>query len=167
MLGVVLFVIGMSAWSHRRSAARKRSAGATPGDRPGEPGAALPLHRAASARESILVVDIKDRIRLINESAASLLGTGQAFPGALLGEAAPRLLYLLETWRQRTNGMNSSIETLVSADGARMLRPGTSPRWAMRSRPRCWCSWRHEPDRGEGAAAEARGAGPAQRQHRP
>ncbi len=74
-------------------------------------------------RESILVVDIEGRIRLINESAAGLLGATLAFPGALLGEASPRLLYLLETWRQRTDGVNSTTETLVSADGARLLRP--------------------------------------------
>ena len=51
-------------------------------------------------RESILVVDTSDRIRLINESAAQMLGDRSAYPGALLGEASPRLLYLLETWRQ-------------------------------------------------------------------
>ena len=53
-------------------------------------------------RESILVVDNSDRIRLINESAAQMLGDRSAYPGALLGEASPRLLYLLETWRQTT-----------------------------------------------------------------
>ena len=42
-------------------------------------------------RESILVVDAQDRIRLINESAAEILGDANAWPGALLGEvlAAP------------------------------------------------------------------------------
>jgi two-component system sensor histidine kinase PilS (NtrC family) len=68
-------------------------------------------------------VDAEDRIRLINESAAGLLNAQLAFPGALLGEASPRLLYLLETWRQRTDGVNAGGETLVGADGARMLRP--------------------------------------------
>ncbi len=37
--------------AHCRSAARKRSAGAAPGDRPRQPRAALPLHRPAPARE--------------------------------------------------------------------------------------------------------------------
>ena len=40
----------------------------------------------------ILVIDDEDRIRLINESAAQILGDRAAFPGALLGEASPRLL---------------------------------------------------------------------------
>jgi two-component system sensor histidine kinase PilS (NtrC family) len=122
MLGVVLFVIGLSAWPIadrlRQSEAlvRRQEIDLANLEQ-------LSHYIVQHLRESILVVDIKDRIRLINESAASLLGTEHAFPGALLGEAAPRLLYLLETWRQRTNGVNSSIETLVSADGARLLRP--------------------------------------------
>jgi two-component system sensor histidine kinase PilS (NtrC family) len=83
-------------------------------------------------RESLLVVDANDRIRLINESAALLLGPA-ALPGALLGEASPRLLYLLTTWRQRASGQASgqaggeSAEetsgTFASADGAQVLEP--------------------------------------------
>ena len=54
-------------------------------------------------RESLLVVDAHDRIRLINESAAEILGDDSAYPDALVGEASPRLLYLLESWRQRNS----------------------------------------------------------------
>ncbi|MBV9725719.1 MAG: hypothetical protein JO299_11150, partial [Gammaproteobacteria bacterium] len=46
-------------------------------------------------RESLLVVDEHDRIRLINESAAAILGDEASYPGVLVGEASPRLLYLL------------------------------------------------------------------------
>jgi two-component system sensor histidine kinase PilS (NtrC family) len=122
MLGVVLFVIGLSVWPiadrlRQSEALVKRQ----------EIDLAnleqLSHYIVQHLRESILVVDIEGRIRLINESASGLLGAAQAFPGALLGEASPRLLYLLETWRQRTDGVNSTTETLVSADGARMLRP--------------------------------------------
>src|SRR6202040_250377 len=42
-------------------------------------------------RESILVIDAQDRIRLINESAAQILGDENAYPDALIGEASPRL----------------------------------------------------------------------------
>jgi len=77
-------------------------------------------------RESILVVDSSDRIRLINESAAQLLGDRSAYPGALLGEASPRLLYLLETWRQGvTDG--SPSQAFMAADGARMVQPHFAP----------------------------------------
>jgi len=50
-------------------------------------------------RESILVVDEADRIRLANDRAAHLLAGREVARGELLGEVAPRLLYLLETWR--------------------------------------------------------------------
>ncbi len=81
-------------------------------------------------RESILVVDPQDRVRLINESAAQMLGDASAFPDALLGEASPRLLYLLETWRK--NAENSSVpprpdQTFVAADGARLIRAHFAP----------------------------------------
>lgn len=74
-------------------------------------------------RESILVVDTADRIRLINESAAEILGDRAAYPGALLGEASPRLLYLLETWKQQRSPGSDSAHTFVSADGSTLVRP--------------------------------------------
>lgn len=72
-------------------------------------------------RESILVVDEEDRIRLINESAAELLGDASAWPGNLLGECSPRLLFLLTGWRQR--GRTENGGTFTAADGARLVRP--------------------------------------------
>src|SRR5690606_36108061 len=72
-------------------------------------------------RESILVVDEEDRIRLINEPAASILGSTNAWPDALLGECSPRLLYLLSGWRQR--GESREMDCFTAADGARLIRP--------------------------------------------
>ena len=72
-------------------------------------------------RESILVVDEQDRIRLINESAANILGDAQAWPGALLGECSPRLLFLLSGWRQ--HGAVDAAGTFTAADGARLIQP--------------------------------------------
>jgi two-component system sensor histidine kinase PilS (NtrC family) len=72
-------------------------------------------------RESILVVDEADRIRLINEPAASILGNTNAWPDALLGECSPRLLYLLSAWRQ--HGDAQEVGTFTAADGARLIRP--------------------------------------------
>jgi two-component system sensor histidine kinase PilS (NtrC family) len=74
-------------------------------------------------RESILVIDPSDRIRLINDSAAQLLGSGVALPGALIGEVSPRLLYLLSTWRGQQLRNSGDDETFVAADGARIIRP--------------------------------------------
>jgi two-component system sensor histidine kinase PilS (NtrC family) len=78
-------------------------------------------------RESILVVDAEDRIRLINESAAQILGDRVAVPGALLGEASPKLLYLLSTWRSRAGDAAGVPETFVAADGAKVIRPNFAP----------------------------------------
>jgi two-component system sensor histidine kinase PilS (NtrC family) len=72
-------------------------------------------------RESILVVDEQDRIRLINQSAAGILGNANAWPGALLGECCPRLLFLLSGWRQR--GSAQKGETFPAADGSRLIQP--------------------------------------------
>jgi two-component system, NtrC family, sensor histidine kinase PilS len=81
-------------------------------------------------RESILVVDAQDRIRLINESAAQILGDQAAYPDALLGEACPRLLFVLESWRQSAGGAggaSSAVQTFVAADGARVIRAHFAP----------------------------------------
>ena len=61
-------------------------------------------------RESLLVVDAADKIRLINESAAEILGDTQAVPGALVGEVSPRLLYSLSTWRQVEERQGLALE---------------------------------------------------------
>ena len=77
-------------------------------------------------RESLLVVDEHDRIRLINESAAEILGDHNAYPDALVGETAPRLLYLLESWRQRAGTSATAVPppdpTFAAADGTRLIR---------------------------------------------
>ena len=77
-------------------------------------------------RESLLVVDTADKIRLINESAAEILGDIHAVPGALIGEASPRLLYSLSTWRQGGSD-NDTPPSFVAADGARLIQPHFAP----------------------------------------
>jgi two-component system sensor histidine kinase PilS (NtrC family) len=77
-------------------------------------------------RESLLVVDAGDKIRLINESAAEILGDTHAIPGALVGEVSPRLLYSLSTWRRGTRP-EESPSSFVAADGARLIQPHFAP----------------------------------------
>lgn len=84
-------------------------------------------------RESILVVDEADRIRLINEPAASILGNANAWPDALLGECSPRLLFLLSGWRQ--HGDAQEVGTFTAADGARLIRPHFAPLGTARPGP--------------------------------
>jgi two-component system, NtrC family, sensor histidine kinase PilS len=85
--------------------------------------AQLSQYIVQNLRESIVVVDHENRIRLINESAAVMLGDRGAYPGALLGEASPQLLYLLETWRQRTATPAAPSQTFVAADGGHVIQP--------------------------------------------
>ncbi len=56
-----------------------------------------------------------------------LLGDRNAYPGALLGEASPQLLYLLETWRQRTATPATQAQTFVAADGGHVVQPHFAP----------------------------------------
>ena len=74
-------------------------------------------------RESILVVDETDRIRLINDTAARLLA-GRAVPGgSLLGEVSPRLLYVLDAWRRQNHDRRDATGEVVSVDGGTIIRP--------------------------------------------
>ncbi|MFI4891463.1 MAG: ATP-binding protein [Steroidobacterales bacterium] len=77
-------------------------------------------------RESLLVVDDSDTIRLINASAADMLGNTRAMPDALLGEVSPRLLYSLATWRKST-GRDRTPASFVAADGGRVIQPYFAP----------------------------------------
>jgi two-component system sensor histidine kinase PilS (NtrC family) len=126
VLGVVLFGIALSLWP---VANRLRESEALV--RRQEVNLAhLSQYIVQHLRESILVVDSQDRIRLINESAAQILGDGKAYPDALIGEASPQLLYLLETWRQEegnTGVFPGPDPTFVSADGGYLVRAHFAP----------------------------------------
>lgn len=126
VLGVVLFAVALSAWPIanrlRESEALVRQQEVDLANL-----AQLSQYIVQHLRESILVVDTADHIRLINESAAQMLGDRSAYPGALLGEASPRLLYLLETWRQGSVLPADPTQTFVAADGGRMIRPHFAP----------------------------------------
>ncbi len=143
VLGVVLFGISLSLWPVanrlRESEALVRRQEVDLANL-----AQLSQYIVQHLRESILVIDSEDRIRLINESAAQILGDNKAYPDALLGEASPQLLYLLETWRQEqghTGMLPGADPTFVSADGGYLVR-ATSRLWAPRARLPCWCSWK-------------------------
>jgi two-component system sensor histidine kinase PilS (NtrC family) len=77
-------------------------------------------------RESLVVVDEHDRIRLINDSARQILGD-EATPDALLGEVSPRLLYLLAMWRQSESEVDTAGGNMLAADGLREVRPHFAP----------------------------------------
>jgi len=129
LFGVVLFVVAFLMWPVanrlRESEALVRRQELDLANM-----AQLSQYIVQHLRESILVIDADDRIRLINESAALVLGDQNAYPDALIGEASPRLLYLLESWRQREADAGpspASDQTFVAADGARIIRPHFAP----------------------------------------
>lgn len=127
MQGAVVFLVALMAWPVsarlRESEAMVRRAVLDLANL-----AQLSQYIVQHLRESILVVDPDDYIRLINESAAQVLGETHAVPGALLGEVSPRLLYLLSTWRGSDAAhVSDGSQTLVAADGARVIRPHFAP----------------------------------------
>jgi two-component system sensor histidine kinase PilS (NtrC family) len=126
VIGIVLFAIALSAWpiAHRL---RESEALVLRQEIDLANLAQLSQYIVQHLRESILVVDMHDRVRLINESAAQMLGDRSAYPGALLGEASPRLLYLLVTWRRQGLAGAEAPETFTAADGARIIRPHFAP----------------------------------------
>ncbi len=121
ILGGIVFLVALLAWPVAR---RLRDTEATVRRQQVDLAnlAQLSQYIVQHLRESIVVVDHENRIRLINETAAALLGDGRAYPGALLGEASPQLLYLLETWRSRTATPVPS-HTFVADDGGHVIQP--------------------------------------------
>src|SRR5688572_25033994 len=121
ILGGIVFLVALLAWPVAR---RLRDTEATVRRQQVDLAnlAQLSQYIVQHLRESIVVVDHENRIRLINESAASLLGDRGAYPGALLGEASPQLLYLLETWRQHAHNP-AAAQTFVAADGGHVVQP--------------------------------------------
>jgi two-component system sensor histidine kinase PilS (NtrC family) len=124
--GGVVFLVALLAWP---LASRLRDSEATVRRQQVDLAnlAQLSQYIVQNLRESIVVVDHENRVRLINESAAQMLGDRGAYPGALLGEASPQLLYLLETWRQRTANPAAQSQTFVAADGGHVIQPHFAP----------------------------------------
>ena len=60
-------------------------------------------------RESIVVVDADDRVRLINQSAAELLNAPGREPGKPLRELSPALQRILDNWRRGDAGPESTL----------------------------------------------------------
>jgi two-component system sensor histidine kinase PilS (NtrC family) len=122
MLGALMFILSISA-SYAMQRLRESEALVKQRDVDIANLAELNEFIVQHLRESILVVDAQDRIRLINESAAQLLKDGAIAANTLLGEISPRLLYLLDIWRRQEAGDRSSTGNLVSANGGTLIEP--------------------------------------------
>jgi len=126
VLGVVLFILALGTWP---VADRLRESEALVRQRDVDLAnmAELSQYIVQHLRESILVIDASDRIRLINEAAAQILGDRSAVPGALLGEVSAKLLYYLSTWRQNPHDASAPPANFLSFDASRVIQPHFAP----------------------------------------
>lgn len=77
-------------------------------------------------RESIVVVDDLENIRLINQSAAEHLGAGKRATGQSLRSVSQPLQRILLNWR-RSGGVSNAPESFVSADGSTQINAYIAP----------------------------------------
>lgn len=125
MLGAVLFIVGLLAWSvgqrlsETEALARRQEIDLASLEE-------LSHYVVQHLRESILVVDPWGAIRLINDSALALLGEN-ARQGAPLAGACLRLHELLGSWLEQRQTHAAPAETFASTDGTRLIRPHFAP----------------------------------------
>jgi len=74
-------------------------------------------------RESIVVVDADDEVRLMNESAAQQLGTAGVPAGRALHQVSPELANRLEVWRVQGRPIGMTQPTFSAADGSTTITP--------------------------------------------
>jgi two-component system, NtrC family, sensor histidine kinase PilS len=84
-------------------------------------------------RESIVVVDGDDQLRLINESAATQLGASSRKPGQRLQDISPELAERMATWRSRGTAPGERPQNIHSGDGATTIIPHFAPLGEERS----------------------------------
>jgi two-component system sensor histidine kinase PilS (NtrC family) len=77
-------------------------------------------------RESIVVVDEANRIRLINQSAAEHVGIRTREPGQDLAQLAPHLHRMLSDWRRHANPLLQP-PPFLSADGTTRINAYLAP----------------------------------------
>ncbi|MCH8895778.1 MAG: hypothetical protein IH927_05900 [Proteobacteria bacterium] len=78
-------------------------------------------------RESIVVVDKDNQVRLMNASAASILGSPRRQPARHLSEVSPRLYMLLKAWRRNPEEFRQAQPSFIAADGDRVINPQFAP----------------------------------------
>ncbi len=74
-------------------------------------------------RESIVVVDADDEVRLMNDSAAQQLGAASSRADRALQDVSPELANRLEVWRVQGRPIGMTSPTFSSADGSTTITP--------------------------------------------
>ena len=78
-------------------------------------------------RESIVVIDGEDRIRLMNESAAKVLSSGESAVGRSLRELSPELHAHAQAWRQDPVAAQAAGVSFPARDGSTSITPHFAP----------------------------------------
>lgn len=78
-------------------------------------------------RESIVVVDSQNNIRLINSSAAQLLGTSIDIHGMSLAKTSPELTGYVAGWRANDKLIANSEFTMAAADESARIKVHVAP----------------------------------------
>jgi two-component system sensor histidine kinase PilS (NtrC family) len=120
LLGATLFVISLAA---QPLAARLRESEALARQRGVDLAnmAELNHYIIQHLRESLLVVDGEDRVRLVNGAAKKALAVDGSASDRPLAELSPRLQAVVQAWRASPS--HAATPMLVSADGGTMLIP--------------------------------------------
>jgi len=125
VLGAIIFMIASAAWPLARrleeSEALARQRGIDLANL-----AQLNEYIIQNLRESIVVVDEANRIRLINQSAAEHAGIRTREPGQDLARLAPHLSRMLADWRRQGNPLLQP-PSFLSADGTTRINAYLAP----------------------------------------
>ena len=78
-------------------------------------------------RESIVVLDADDRVRLINASAAQLLGAPEACTGTRLESVSPTLAGFIGDWRRDLTRKSHLEFTMIAADNSARITAHLAP----------------------------------------
>lgn len=133
LLGVILFGVALAVYPFARRLAESEALAAQRGlDLRNL--SALSTHILQQLRESIVVVDENNVIRLVNEAGARHLGRGARLTGRRLREVHPELAEYLATWRAGAVVARDQPPVL-SADGATEILPQVAPMSRDRAGP--------------------------------
>lgn len=125
VLGAIIFMIASAAWPLARrleeSEALARQRGIDLANL-----AQLNDYIIQNLRESIVVVDAANRVRLINQSAAEHTGIRTREPGQDLAALAPHLHRMLSDWRRQGNPLLQP-PSFLSADGSTRINAYLAP----------------------------------------
>ncbi|MBT8136677.1 MAG: PAS domain-containing protein [Gammaproteobacteria bacterium] len=78
-------------------------------------------------RESIVVIDDANRVRLMNASAAKHLGISWPAGGRPLRDISPELYELTSDWRRHAGEVQTGFSPFAAADGATLITPHFAP----------------------------------------